>query len=47
MLIKDRKGGGIRMEITKYITEQALILIPVLYILGEIIKATKIDEISV
>lgn len=29
------------MEITKYITENALILLPVLYILGMIIKNTE------
>lgn len=29
------------MEITKYITENALILIPVLYIIGMIIKGTE------
>ena len=32
------------MDVLKYITENALILIPALYILGEIVKGIKVIE---
>jgi hypothetical protein len=40
-----RISGGVDMDFTQYITQNALVLIPALYILGMIIKNTdKVDD---